>query len=87
MLSATCTRLPREQHRPLFVTMLLYLNESWPEDWHSETMFLDPETQLGLFVRPAPGRWARARAAVQSPVPHRGESLTPGSTPAAAGRM
>lgn len=38
--------------------MLLYLNESWPEDWHSETMFLDPETQLGLFVRPAAGRWA-----------------------------
>ncbi|GIL50228.1 hypothetical protein Vafri_6459 [Volvox africanus] len=46
----------RELGRPLFVSMLLYLNEIWPEDYHAETMFLDPETQLGLFVRPAPGR-------------------------------
>ncbi|GLI63184.1 hypothetical protein VaNZ11_005954, partial [Volvox africanus] len=46
----------RELARPLFVSMLLYLNEIWPEDYHAETLFLDPETQLGLFVRPAPGR-------------------------------
>ncbi|GIL87072.1 hypothetical protein Vretimale_14232 [Volvox reticuliferus] len=46
----------RELARPLFVSMLLYLNETWPEDHHAETLFLDPETQLGLFVRPAPGR-------------------------------
>ncbi|GLC46484.1 hypothetical protein PLESTM_001880600 [Pleodorina starrii] len=46
----------RELSRPLFVSMLLYTNETWPEDYHAETLFLDPETQLGLFVRPAPGR-------------------------------
>ncbi|KAG2451787.1 hypothetical protein HYH02_003565 [Chlamydomonas schloesseri] len=46
----------RELGRPLFVTVLIYLNDTWPEDNHAETLFLDPETQLGLFVRPAPGR-------------------------------
>ncbi|KXZ52552.1 hypothetical protein GPECTOR_9g596 [Gonium pectorale] len=46
----------RELGRPLFVSVLLYLNESWPEDYHAETLFLDPETQLGIFVRPVPGR-------------------------------
>lgn len=46
----------REPHRPLFVSVLLYLNDAWAEDFHAETLFLDPETQLGLFVRPAPGR-------------------------------
>jgi hypothetical protein len=34
----------------------MYLNESWPEEYHSETLLLDPESQTGLFVRPAPGR-------------------------------
>ena len=46
----------REPGRPLFVSMLLYLNEAWPEDYHSETLLLDPESQTGLAVRPFPGR-------------------------------
>ncbi|MEW5299067.1 MAG: hypothetical protein WDW36_002116 [Sanguina aurantia] len=46
----------REPGRPLFVSMLLYFNDSWPEDYHSETLFLDPETNSGVFVRPVPGR-------------------------------
>eukprot|EP00798_Chlamydomonas_sp_ICE-L_P018096 gene18096-24523_t len=42
--------------KPLFVSMLVYLNEEWKEEWNSETMFLDPESACGLFVRPQPGR-------------------------------
>ncbi|GFR50258.1 hypothetical protein Agub_g12444 [Astrephomene gubernaculifera] len=67
----------RELGRPLFVSVLLYLNDSWSEDFHSETLFLDPETQLGLFVRPAPGRVVL----FDQDVPHRispPSSLAPG---------
>ena len=53
-MSYACYR--REPGRPLFVSVLLYLNETWPEDCHAETLILDPESQTGVFVRPAPGR-------------------------------
>lgn len=46
----------REPGKPLFVSALMYLNDEWPEDMHAETLFLDPETQAGIFVRPSPGR-------------------------------
>ncbi|GBG00480.1 hypothetical protein Rsub_13237 [Raphidocelis subcapitata] len=46
----------REPGRPLFVTVLAYLNEEWPEEWHAETLFADPETGTGVFVQPRPGR-------------------------------
>lgn len=49
----------REPRRPRFVTVLLYLNESWPDELHAETLFLDPASQAGVFVRPAPGRCVR----------------------------
>jgi hypothetical protein len=42
--------------KPYFVTGLIYLNDAWAEDLHAETMFLDPGTQAGVFVRPQPGR-------------------------------
>ncbi|KAG2485818.1 hypothetical protein HYH03_015528 [Edaphochlamys debaryana] len=57
----------REVGRPLFVTVLIYLNDTWEEDWHAETLFLDPEAALGLFVRPAPGRVVL----MEQDVPHR----------------
>lgn len=42
--------------KPLFVSMLMYLDEEWPEEYDAETLFLDPETSTGVFVRPAAGR-------------------------------
>ncbi len=48
--------------KPYFVTGLIYLNDAWAEDLHAETMFLDPATQSGVFVRPQPGRCARCSA-------------------------
>lgn len=46
----------REPGKPLFVSMLIYLNEEWPEDYDAETLVLDPASQTGVFVRPKPGR-------------------------------
>ena len=47
----------REQHKPLFVSALVYLNPLvWPASYDAETMFLDPGTNTGVFVRPQPGR-------------------------------
>ncbi|GAX85210.1 hypothetical protein CEUSTIGMA_g12630.t1 [Chlamydomonas eustigma] len=57
----------REPGKPLFVSMLMYLNDTWPEDYHSETLFLDPESQTGVFVRPAAGRVVL----MDQDVPHR----------------
>jgi len=69
----------REPGKPLFVSVLAYLNGpgAWPDDGHAETLFLDPEARAGLFVQPAPGRCARAAlrcaalrcAALRSPAP------------------
>ena len=45
-----------EPGKPLLVTMLLYLNDEWERDWGGETLFIDGETDVGLCVRPKPGR-------------------------------
>ena len=42
----------REPGKPLFVSLLLYLNDPWPRDWDAETLFLDDQTDVGLVVRP-----------------------------------
>ena len=48
----------RAKARPLFVSALVYLNgpAPWTPDLDAETLFLDPGTATGVFVRPAPGR-------------------------------
>ena len=46
----------REQGKPLLVSILLYLNDEWPDSFQSETMIMDRRMQCGLFVRPKPGR-------------------------------
>ena len=47
----------RERGRPLFVSVLVYLNPGpWPAAFDAETLFLDPGTGTGVFVRPQPGR-------------------------------
>ena len=48
----------RARARPLFVSALVYLNgpAPWTPDLDAETLFLDPGTATGVFVRPAPGR-------------------------------
>eukprot|EP00051_Salpingoeca_urceolata_P019483 m.285193 g.285193 ORF g.285193 m.285193 type:complete len:372 (-) comp19430_c6_seq14:237-1352(-) len=46
----------REPGRSYFVTLLLYPNQSWPRAWDAETLFLDLESDTGVFVRPKPYR-------------------------------
>eukprot|EP00775_Hariotina_reticulata_P003171 gene3171-biopygen4832 len=46
----------REPGKPLFVSLLLYLDDSWPMDNNAETLFLDSMTETGLVVRPRPYR-------------------------------
>jgi len=46
----------REPNRPLFVTMLIYPQEDWPARFDAETLFLDPASAVGAFVRPKPYR-------------------------------
>lgn len=46
----------REPGMPLFVTLLIYLDADWRRDWDAETLFLDPPTGTGVFVRPRGGR-------------------------------
>jgi hypothetical protein len=41
-----------EVGKPLFVTMLLYLDRWWPLHFDAETLFLDPDSDCGVFVRP-----------------------------------
>ncbi len=54
----TLSRLPkpREPGKPLFVTLMVYLNPEWREEWFAETILGDPETGSGVFVQPRPGR-------------------------------
>ena len=47
----------RERGRALLVTALLYLNSSWTADMDAETLFADPPTGTGIFVRPQCGRF------------------------------
>lgn len=42
--------------RPLFVSLLVYLNAEWRACWDGETLFRDPETSAGVLVQPLPGR-------------------------------
>jgi len=46
----------REKGKPLFVSLILYLNDAWGNDMHAETLFLDDTAQCGVFVRPKAGR-------------------------------
>jgi len=46
----------REPGKPLFVSLLLYLDDSWPLDNNAETLFLDSLTETGVVVRPKPYR-------------------------------
>jgi hypothetical protein len=42
----------RTPGKPLFVTLLLYLDYFWPRSFDAETLFLDDDTETGIFVRP-----------------------------------
>jgi hypothetical protein len=46
----------RERGKPLLVSALLYLDADWPDDLDAETLFLDPPSGCGIFVRPKRGR-------------------------------
>jgi probable phosphoglycerate mutase len=46
----------RERGKPLFVSALLYLDAHWPDEFDAETLFLDPPSGAGIFVRPRRGR-------------------------------
>ncbi|KXZ50143.1 hypothetical protein GPECTOR_17g779 [Gonium pectorale] len=46
----------REPGRPLFVSLLLYLNARWDREWDAETLFLDTPSDCGVLVRPKPYR-------------------------------
>jgi hypothetical protein len=41
-----------EPGKPLFATLLLYLDDFWPRSFDAETLFLDDDTDTGIFVRP-----------------------------------
>lgn len=42
--------------RPLFVSLLVYLNAEWRASWDGETLFRDPDRSTGVLVQPLPGR-------------------------------
>lgn len=41
-----------EPGRPLFVSLILYLDNTWRRDWDAETLFLDSLSDVGVVVRP-----------------------------------
>ncbi|KAK9804412.1 hypothetical protein WJX72_011538 [[Myrmecia] bisecta] len=41
-----------EPGKPLFVSLMVYLDEAWPRDWDAETLFLDSANDVGVIVRP-----------------------------------
>ncbi|KAL4430009.1 hypothetical protein ABPG77_004379 [Micractinium sp. CCAP 211/92] len=45
-----------EPGRPLLVSLLIYLNEEWRREWGADTLFLDGQTDTGIFVAPRPCR-------------------------------
>lgn len=45
-----------EPGRPLLISLLLYLDDQWDRDWAADTLFLDGDSDTGVFVRPRPGR-------------------------------
>jgi hypothetical protein len=38
--------------KPLFVSLLLFLDRTWPPHMNAETLFLDPDSDCGVFIRP-----------------------------------
>lgn len=46
----------REPGKPLFVSMIVYLNAPWPREWDGETLVLDTGTDTGVIIRPKGGR-------------------------------
>lgn len=42
----------QEPGRPLFVSLLLYLDREWRREWDAETLFLDTPSDTGIVVRP-----------------------------------
>ena len=42
--------------KPLFVSLILYLDATWRREWDAETLFLDGTTDTGLLVSPRPRR-------------------------------
>ena len=42
--------------KPLFVSMLVYLNEEWPMEHDAETLAVDIDSDTGVFIRPRPSR-------------------------------
>ncbi len=57
----TLVRKPavQEPGRPLFVSLLLYLDGQWRREWDAETLFLDSHADVGILVRPRSCRCAR----------------------------
>jgi len=45
-----------EPGKPLLVSLLVYLNDSWDKDHAGDTLVLDAGTDTGIFIRPKPGR-------------------------------
>ena len=45
-----------EAGKPLLVSLLVYLNDRWQQDWDAETLFLADDPGVGLLVQPRPGR-------------------------------
>ncbi len=70
---------PTQPGKPLFVSMLLYLNPSWAPEWQAETLFVDPDSGTGVFVQPRPGRVVL----MDQDVPHRigAPSIAAGTQP------
>lgn len=46
----------RSRGKPRFVSVLLYLNDEWKDEWGAPTRFLDPPTEECYEVFPQPGR-------------------------------
>lgn len=59
--------------KPLFVSMLLYLNRAWAPELHAETLFVDPDSGTGVFVQPRAGRVVL----MDQDVPHRIGAASP----------
>lgn len=55
MALTRCTAL-QEPGQPLFFSLLLYLDATWPRENNAETLFLDTPSDTGIFIRPKPCR-------------------------------
>ncbi len=52
LLLCTSPARVQEPGKPLFVSLLLYLDAEWKRDWDAETLFLDVASDVGILVRP-----------------------------------